>query len=435
MKKTHSVSALVLAVALIATMSVGCGNKAPAATSSEASKSEPSKSEAPSASTAPTKDDLIQAEGNKVSFLYAGYDGTDPNSHFTTAIAAFEAATGKKVEVIQTGEQAWNDKVAANIASGSPIDVVSAFANYIPMYQNGLCAPLDDYVDFTKSTFDMDATKALGTYGGKIRYAVTGTSPYVMFYNNDILTANGLEADAPRKAMAEGKWTWDAWKKMAKTCHNPEGTGIDGFQNMYGEAFLATNNVSAVTLGADNKYALNISNPRFRETLELIQDINYTNRIVGCGWIDGQNAFINGKAAFHGTYCYDEATFAKAKKEGTLKFDFGVVEFPYGPTNPDKVNLVHFGGEFISTGSKAPYSAGRLIEFISQAIVDKAAKKEYEPLPYSEAMYQSMRAHPMVVGLTDSFLSGGFGAFYLMNDIEKGGEINAKLAEFEPLYQ
>ena len=86
----------------------------------------------------------IAAEPKKVSILVPGFDGSDPDSVYSRAIARFEAKYGKKVEILQAvGEQLWNEKVAAQIAANDPVDVFYISVDqYLGMYLKNYLLPV-----------------------------------------------------------------------------------------------------------------------------------------------------------------------------------------------------------------------------------------------------------------------------------------------------
>ena len=70
------------------------------------------------------RDAKIKAEPNEITFITIGYDGKDTNSPYYKAIQDMQNIYGKKVTLIQaSGEQTWNQKVAAQVAAQDPIDV------------------------------------------------------------------------------------------------------------------------------------------------------------------------------------------------------------------------------------------------------------------------------------------------------------------------
>ncbi len=376
--------------------------------------------------------DKIQSEPSEITFLMNGYTNSDPEDPVYKGIELFQKETGKTVKVVQSGDQAWQDKVIASIGAGQPIDVFNSYVQFfLTFYQGNYILPLDEYLTSEADIFDKPMMDQFAKFNGKYYSAGAPSVPYVLFYNKKLLEANGFEPDEPRTLYEENKWTWDEFKRIAEECHD-DSAGISGFENMYNSAFLSSNDISVVSFD-NNRYTLQMNNPKLKESLEMIQDIFFKNRIAGNGWVDGQANFIKGKAAFHGTYAYDEDAFLKAKDRGDIKFDFGVTAFPVGPSNSEGVNMVHASGYCISNGAKAPYSAGRLIECILTETVD--SEKTEEHMPGSLELYEKLREHPASCEYTEGILSAGNGSFYLLNDVFNGEDITKSIQAFTDQYQ
>lgn len=172
-----------------------------------------------------------------------------------------------------------------------------------------------------------------------------------------------------------------------------------------------------------------------RHTLETVQDIFNKNVICGSGYVTGQNKFLKGKAAMHGAYAYEEATFNSLKKSGSVSIDFGVTAFPVGPDNKDGKSFGHSTGYAISNGSDAPYSAGMLIDMILKAADEDNKEKKALENAENRAMYDKLAKNLCIPTYTDGILEQGYGAFYLLYDVRNGEDINQKLAQYETTYQ
>lgn len=375
------------------------------------------------------------AEPQKVSVLVPGYDGTDETSYYTKAIKSFEQQYGKTVEILQAvGEQLWNEKVAAQIAAKDPIDVfVISVDQYLSMYQKNYLTPVNEYVDLTRKGHNIQVMDDFVKFDGKYYAAGVSATPYVLYYNRDIMTANGYDPDEPMKRYEAGTWTWQSFVEIARECTDTD-SGIVGLENMFDEVFQASNACSAVSF-ADGKYALNIKTSAMRNTLEMVQDIFNKNVVCGNGYVTGQNKFLKGKAAMHGAYAYEESTFASMKKKGDVNIDFGVAPFPAGPDNTDKRNFGHSTGYAISMGSDAPYSAGVLIDMILAAAGEGDAERQALLQEGSQELYDNLAKNLFIPSYTDGILDRGFGAFYLLYDARNGEDINQKLAQYETSYQ
>ena len=318
-------------------------------------------------------DAKIAAEPKKVSILVPGFDGSDPDSVYSRAIARFEAKYGKKVEILQAvGEQLWNEKVAAQIAANDPVDVFYISVDqYLGMYLKNYLLPVDEYVDLNHPLNNKEVMDSFVKFDGKYYAAGVTSTPYVLFYNKDILENNGFDPDEPAKLYEQGEWTWDAFLEIAKECTDTD-NNVVGLQNMFDEVLQASNGCAAVEY-ENGKYKLNIYTTNMRNTLEFCQDIFFNDNVCGSGYVTGQNGFLKGNAAMHGAYAYELAAFNQLKEKGTVKINYGVTAFPVGPDNTTGVNFGHSTGFAISNGSDAPYSAGALIGMIMDEFQTKNA--------------------------------------------------------------
>lgn len=379
--------------------------------------------------------EAIAAEPKEISFIVPGYDGSDTESDYYKAIKELEESYGKKVTVLTTvGDQTWNQKVAAQVAAGDPIDVF--FVNvgqYLSMYQKGYMMAVDEYVDLSNEWHHKSVMDDYIKFDGKYYAGCVSATPYVMFYNRDILSNCGYDPDEPQKLYESGEWTWSKFVEIARECTDAE-AGIMGLENMYDEVFQATNASSAV-IYSDNKYELNIMSDEMRSTLEMVQDIFYTNAICGNGYVTGQNKFLKGKAAFHGAYAYEDATFLALKEKGTVNIDFGVTAFPVGPENTEGVSFGDTTGFAIASGSKAPYTAGMLIDLIGKYSTE-TSKKAQSTLPEGrQDFYDTLAENLFIPSYTDGILQEGNGAFYLLYYVRQGDDINSCRATYQTEYQ
>ena len=418
MKKMRILVSLICLAALLCGLLAGCGKEGQ--------------------SNGPVDGDLdakIAAEPKKVSILVPGFDGSDPNSVYSRAIARFEEKYGKEVEILQAvGEQLWNEKVAAQIAANDPVDVFYISVDqYLGMYLKNYLLPVDEYVDLSHPLNNKEVMDAYVKFDGKYYAAGVTATPYVLFYNRDILEDNGFDPDEPAKLYEQGEWTWEAFLEIAKECTDVE-NGVVGLQNMFDEVLQASNSCAAVEY-VDGKYKLNIYTTNMRNTLEFCQDIFFNDNVCGSGYVTGQNRFLKGNAAMHGAYAYELAAFNQLKEKGTVKIDYGVTAFPVGPDNTTGVNFGHSTGFAISNGSDAPYSAGALIGMIIDEFqIDNANANSYVSAE-AQALFDELSKNIFVPSYTDGILEKGFGAFYLLWDVRNGGDINQTLAQYETAYQ
>lgn len=385
------------------------------------------------------RDAKIRAEGNEITFLTIGYDGKDTNSPYYKAIEDMKNIYGKTVTLIQcAGDENPIQKVAAQVAAQDPIDVF--YFNdqtFLTMYQRGFMAPVDDYIDLTQSWHQLDVMDAYMKMDGKYYGGRVTATPYVMYYNRDLLINNGYDANYPKELYEKGEWTWDKFVEICRECTVKD--VIWGLENMYDEAFEASN-ASTVVKFVDGKYVLDVRSNETRQVMELLQDIFKNNQICGQGYIVGQNKFLMGKSVFHGAYAYEEAVFANMKNDGTINLDIGVVPFPVGPNNTEKkVNYGDASGFAIADGCDAPYTAGMFIDLVGKYQDEQEAAKEALLQPDSKALYDELRKNLFFPNYTAGILKGngmmGEGAFNMFRFVRDGGDINQAISEYETVYQ
>lgn len=332
------------------------------------------------------------------------------------------------------GDQTWNQKVAAQVAAGDPIDVF--FVNvgqYLSMYQKGYMKPVDEYIDLSNEWHHRSVMDDYIKFDGKYYAGCVSATPYVLFYNRDILVNNGFDADEPQKLYESGEWTWSKFVEIARECTDSS-AGIMGLENMYDAVFQATNASGAVEY-KDNQYVLNIMSPQMRSTLEMVQDIFYNNPICGNGYVTGQNKFLKGKAAFHGAYAYEDAAFLTLKEAGTVNIDYGVTAFPIGPDNTQGVNFGDSTGFAIASGTDAPYTAGMLIDLIGKYSTESSDQAQSKLTEERRSFYAALAEKLYIPSYTDGILQEGNGAFYLLYYVRQGDDINSCRATYQTEYQ
>ena len=381
------------------------------------------------------RDAKILAEPKEISFIVPGYDGTDENSAYYKAIKELETKYGKKVTVMQAvGDQTWNQKVAAQVAVKDPIDVFYvSISEYLNMYQKGYMKAVDEYIDLTQPWHQLSVMDDYVKFDGKYYAGHVTATAYVMYYNRDLLINNGYGADEPMDLYEAGEWTWEKFVEICRECYDEEAKVV-GIENMFDEVFQASNACRAVDF-VDGQYKLNIKSAEMRKTLEMVQDIFYTNKICGVGYVTGQNKFLKGRAVFHGAYAYEEKAFAALKKEGTISLDFGVAPFPVGPNNTENKNFGHSTGFAIAKATDAPYTSGMLIDLIGKYQHEEETAKDDLLQEGSKELYDTLAKNLYIPSYTDGVLEQGFGAFYLLYYIRQGDDINKVIGEYETIYQ
>lgn len=148
----------------------------------------------------------------------------------------FAQKSGKNVtvkfETIAFGE--YNTKLALQLQSSSPPDAGWILETSAPAFVEGnllldLSTAMKPYnpADFSEPAME------LWKKGGKVYAVPFSTSPFVVFFNRDLIAKAGMTA--PDELMAKGEWTLAKFREIALKVK--KSTGVYGFQGVDGQAY------------------------------------------------------------------------------------------------------------------------------------------------------------------------------------------------------
>jgi hypothetical protein len=237
------------------------------------------------------------------------------------------------------------------------------------------------------------------------------SSPYVLFYNKDMLENEGLED--PRELAANGEWTWDKFKEMCLVVTgDTDYDGVDdrwGYTGWYPYDWLGTNHTSILKFDGSAQFSLNIDDPAVFETMQFLQSMygvggdkkwyNTVGNNIVTSFLQGSNAFLN-------EYSWTMQEIDRAKERGEFSFEVGVVGMPYGPSNTEKFHQIHAGGFSIITGSDNPYTAGAWMDVLMEMISDPS-NTTYTPPEDLKALTAELLQKPYSHALADSAANQG----------------------------
>ncbi|MCQ2450247.1 MAG: extracellular solute-binding protein, partial [Clostridia bacterium] len=365
-KKTLRMISLALAVVMLVTAFCGCGSSGSAADNVKQ-----------------LKDTTINGEkAVNLTFIRPG-QSTDESDPVIKAIRKYEKMYGVKVQIISADYDTWTTKVMSASTSGMPIDVIFGSVSEYPLFaMKGYTQPVEKFVNLDSEYASRSASEAFFSFKDNIYCAaVSNVSPLVLYYNKDIIEAEGMED--PMDLYEQGEWTFDTFKEMCKKL--TDDTDKDGNTDRWGLccwypwAWLGANHTALCNINKDGLYELNLSDPAVVQTSEFVQDMYYTSNWRGLDGDDIFTSFYQGRNAFLQEYSWSEVNrIIPAKKSGQFDFEYGVVPTPYGPNNKNKSNVAHASGYGIGNGSKSPYHSGKLIEMILESISKDADKNNKE---------------------------------------------------------
>lgn len=134
------------------------------------------------------------------------------------ALELFESKYGGKIEYITTDYDGRYDKLSTLVLGGDSPDIFPGQEGetFPSKVLAGMFESWDDYLDFNDAELWTEGAKKLSDVhmlGGKHYLVATTTdSKCIVIYNKQTLEENGL--DDPAELLEQGKWDWDAFRKM-----------------------------------------------------------------------------------------------------------------------------------------------------------------------------------------------------------------------------
>ncbi|WP_154650812.1 ABC transporter substrate-binding protein [Reinekea blandensis] len=243
-----------------------------------------------------------------------GFKATHPNTNITFETIPF-------ADYVQ--------KISLQIGGGNPPDMGWMLEGTAPTFiQSNILADVSDTLQATANyNFEDLSPSAMGLWQkDDAVYGVPfSTSPFVIFYNQSLLDAAGL--DNPNELHAKGEWTWGALRDMADTLADAE-QGIYGFETMDGQGY--DGRVWEVLVPLVRSYGgdvwqgdtCTLNSATAVEAVQVYHDMIFKDQSAVPPGEMGD--FFNGKAAL--TY----TQISRASKLDEADFDWGIAPMPSG---------------------------------------------------------------------------------------------------------
>jgi ABC-type glycerol-3-phosphate transport system substrate-binding protein len=379
----------------------------------------------------------IEAERrNEFTIMRAGLAPNDPDSVVHLTSRQFEERFGKEVVFVISGYDDWVSKLWASIAVNDPIDIVYAdVANYPHFAMQRWTQPIDTFITMDSGEYNLAIMENMFSFEGRpfVGTARGDGSPYVLYYNIDMLANEGIED--PRAIAERGEWDW---RTFADICMRLTGsTGGDGvidrwgYAGWYPWAWLGVNHTSLLRLNDQGLFELNIDAPAVFEALEYMQDMQYIRQWRGVMGDCIYASFYAGRNAFMNEYSWGWQRIQDAKAQGEFSFDVGVVRMPTGPNNTAGVNQIHAGGFSIVNGSNNPYMAGAWIDMFVRNANDPQYVNNLLPEDVEE-YFATLRENGFSNAIFDSPIDNGSVLIY---NVIGGTDIAQALEAVRNAYQ
>jgi ABC-type glycerol-3-phosphate transport system substrate-binding protein len=324
--------------------------------------------------------------GKTISVYWGGDAAPD---YLKKTTEKFEKAYGCKVEYLKGS---WNNRVneiASYVNAGkAPDAVIGMVGTDFPLFaSSGLLSAIGkNEFDFNSSLIDKNTTDNVCTWYGKTYAIGAFDEPEVIIYNKTLIEDMGY--DTPSDLYADGKWTWDAMRTLAKKMSYDKDK--DGKNDVYGfscwgmDALVSSNNTWYLNKAADNSISLNFSSNAVREAYQLVYDMQHTDKSVIPGLYDGLDSIKNGTCAMY----VERSHYLFRIQDANKKYEYDFAPIPIGPSAGGKnYRLLHPWVMGIGNGSDNREGALAYIEMILSVFADqsKVGPKEDTTKKYTKA--------------------------------------------------
>lgn len=293
-----------------------------------------------------------------------GFGGEAQLASINNAIKRFNAkypnvTVEVEMDAISTGWGDYVTKVLGQFNAGAAADVYgTAIETFQAFSSRGLWLGLNDFVaantgfsDFAPSLFEQ------GSYKGEINYVPIGWNNIMINYNRDLFDKAGVAYPA------NGAWTWDEFREVAKKLTVKDGSGnVTQFgyevpnQNFFIQPWFFSNGTGVLN---DDWTASNMLDPKVAESLQFLYDLIHVDGVSPIPGKDTMdNQFFAGQVAMisRGHWIVENA---KANK---LNMDIAKV-----PSKESDTTVIGFGGYAVNkTTANADLAKALILELTSE---------------------------------------------------------------------
>jgi multiple sugar transport system substrate-binding protein len=258
-----------------------------------------------------------------------------------------------EMDAISTGWGDYVTKVLGQFNAGAAADIYgTAIETFQAFSSRGLWLGLNDFVaansgfsDFAPSLFDQ------GSYKGEINYVPIGWNNIMINYNRDLFDKAGVPYPA------NGAWTWEEFREVAKKLTIKDGSGnVTQFgyevpnQNFFIQPWFFSNGTGMLT---EDWSASNMLDPKVAESLQFLYDLIHVDGVSPIPGKDTMdNQFFAGQVAMisRGHWIVENA------KVNKLNMDIAKV-----PSKESDTTVIGFGGYAVNKTTANPDLAKALI--------------------------------------------------------------------------
>lgn len=299
---------------------------------------------------------------------------------------------------------AYFEKLATLIASDDSPDIVRYDWMAYPwgVTQN-LFTPLDDWLDMDDPFWsDEKSVIESFSYGGKHYYYPSAVQTnFAIIYNTNNIELAGL--DDPYELYMKGDWTWDSFQRLMTEWANRDGENI-GFTGGSWSSMMFINTTGTKLIDMTGTDIVNnMKNENVQRTMDWIAQMK-KDGLIGDGFIDPGQAFVDGKLLFLGmglTWGFESAQQSLFKNN--LPGEIVALPFPRDPQADKYYMSSDSFGFMVPAGSKNVQGA------VSWILCGRMYETDPEILAETreELMYDGPNYYPKCAGCKYDFVESG----------------------------
>lgn len=287
---------------------------------------------------------------------------------------------------------AYFDRLATLVSGGSSPDIVRYDWMVFPWgVSKNLFTPLDDWLDMDSPLWS-DEKEIIEdfSYAGKhYYYPSLITTNFAIMYNRLAVEEAGL--DDPMDYYKDNNWTWDTFEALMREWVQ-QGDDYIGFTGGSWTAMMFANTTGTKIIDmADTEIVNNIRSQNVQRTMDWLGNLK-KNMLIGEGFIDPGQAFLDGKLLFLGmglTWGFESAENVMFQKG--IENEMVALPFPRDPDadkyyiSADSAGFVVPSGATNIQGAVDWILCGRTYETDPEIIAaNKAKKMDTSPMFYAK---------------------------------------------------
>lgn len=300
----------------------------------------------------------------------------DLNDYEKQIVQEFMDRYNVKINWLPMTYDEYTSKLPQLVATGNaPDTAVMTDATSLAFMYQGLCMPIDEYLDLDDPIWDKDVLDAYSVNGHYYAVNTGEIETFFVYYNKDLF--DELSLPDPYELYQNGEWTYDKLREIAQkaTVYDDDNTTVKtyGIGTHAREVFVLANGGKFVDWDeTEGTYVSTLKNA------ETITGLNFLRDLIADG---SMNPSIQGFTEFPARKI---AMFVERPMNAisnydllnTMEDEIGVVPFPQGP-DADKVYAPSiFVTNFVPTNAKNPLGGMAWNYFYARRMAEAEANQE-----------------------------------------------------------